>query len=239
MTRRPGDLPADVRAELERASRIPDRRQRLAAIDKARERASHLHPQLFKENTHMTTKLKNVRLAFPNLFKPTTGAEGTGEPAFNAAFLIPKDHPQIGEIKAAMIEVAKAKWGDKAKETYSLLEKQGRIALRDGDTKSNLSGYEGNYFINARNKTRPTVVDRDRTPLTAEDGKPYSGCYVIAIVEFWAQDNKHGKRINASLGGVQFYADGDAFSGGTSASADDFDDIGADAGATADAGEGW
>ncbi|EOA7521129.1 ssDNA-binding protein, partial [Escherichia coli] len=40
-----------------------------------------------------------------------------------------------------------------------------------------------------------------------------------------------GKRINASLGGVQFLRDGDAFAGGGVASADDFDDIseGADA----------
>lgn len=44
-------------------------------------------------------------------------------------------------------------------------------------------------------------------------------------------DNNFGKRINASLGGVQFYRDGDAFAGGGVASEDDFDDVseGADA----------
>jgi hypothetical protein len=76
------------------------------------------------------------------------------------------------------------------------------------------------------------VIDRDKSPLTAEDGKPYSGCYVNCSLELWAQDNSYGKRINAQLGGVQFFKDGDAFSGGGSAAdADDFDEIteGADA----------
>ena len=46
----------------------------------------------------------------------------------------------------------------------------------------------------------------------------------------YAYDNK-GKGIGFSLGGVQFFKDGDAFTGGGVASTDDFDDIseGADA----------
>jgi len=69
------------------------------------------------------------------------------------------------------------------------------------------------------------VVDRDRTPLVAADGKPYAGCYVTAIVELWPQDNQYGRRINATLSGVQFERDGDAFGGSAPASADDFDDL--------------
>ena len=173
----------------------------------------------------MKIKLKNVRLAFPNLFKPTAGAAG-GEAAYNAAFLIPKDHPQIAEIRNAMKEVAKAKWGEKARTMYDLLEKQDNLALHDGDNKEHLGGYAGNYYVNARNKVRPLVMDRNKDELASDSGKPYSGCYVNVVVEFWAQDNQYGKKINASLGGVQFYADGEAFTGGASATADDFDDIG-------------
>ncbi|MNP47458.1 hypothetical protein D3C76_1415120 [compost metagenome] len=75
-------------------------------------------------------------------------------------------------------------------------------------------------------------MDRDRTQLTAQEGKPYSGCYVNVIVDIWAQDNSYGKRINAQLQGIQFVRDGEAFSGGgTSADASDFEEIadGADA----------
>uniref|UniRef100_T1HEF4 Uncharacterized protein n=2 Tax=cellular organisms TaxID=131567 RepID=T1HEF4_RHOPR len=44
-------------------------------------------------------------------------------------------------------------------------------------------------------------------------------------------DNNFGKRINASLGGVQFLRDGDAFAGGGVATPDDFENMseGADA----------
>jgi hypothetical protein len=76
------------------------------------------------------------------------------------------------------------------------------------------------------------VLHSDKTPLTEADGKPYAGCYVNASIELWAQDNNYGKRVNASLGGVQFARDGDAFAGGGAASEDEFDDL--TAGANAD-----
>lgn len=234
---RPGDLPADVRAELDRATRIPDRALRLDAIDRARERAALKYPHLFKNGTTMEIKLKNVRLAFPNLFKPTAGPQG-GEPAYNAAFLLPKDHSQIPEIKAAMREVAKGKWGEKAQATFDLMVKKDHVALHDGDNKPDLAGYPEHYYINARNKTRPLVIDRNRAPLDASSGKPYSGCYVNVILDLWAQDNDYGKKINASLGGVQFYADGDVFSSGRPALVDAFDDI-SDMGGDPGTGDNW
>lgn len=179
----------------------------------------------------MKIRLQNVRLAFPALFQPQTVANGEGDPAYSATFILEGRHPQIKEIKAAMADIAKQKWGAKADSTLTLLEKQGKTALHDGDLKSNYAGFAGNCYVSARNKTRPTVVDRDRTPLTAADGKPYGGCYVNAVVELWAQDNQYGKRINASLGGVQFFKDGESFGGGSSVvDADDFDDLSVDAG---------
>jgi hypothetical protein len=41
-------------------------------------------------------------------------------------------------------------------------------------------------------------------------------------------DNNYGKRINATLLGVQFYRDGDSFVGGGVASVDDFDVVSVD-----------
>jgi len=70
------------------------------------------------------------------------------------------------------------------------------------------------------------VIDGDKTILKEESGRPYSGCYVNANIEVWAQDNSFGKRINAQLKGVQFYRDGDAFSGSAPSSPDEFDDVG-------------
>ena len=45
------------------------------------------------------------------------------------------------------------------------------------------------------------------------------------FIECWAQDNKHGKRINFSLLGVQFVRDGERLAGGSVATADDFEPL--------------
>lgn len=172
----------------------------------------------------MKINLKNVRLAFPELWEAKT-VNGEGKPAFSATGLLPRNHPQVKEIEAAQEEVGKAKWGTKWPQVKKEIAANNRAALKDGDAKASYAGYAEHWFVSARNETRPTVIDRDRTQLTQKDGKPYSGCYVNMIIELWAQDNNYGKRINASLAGVQFLKDGEPFSGGRPAGADEFDDL--------------
>jgi len=173
----------------------------------------------------MKLMLQNVRLAFPNLWVAQR-VNGEGEPAFSASLLLAPDHPAVAALNKAFEEVAKEKWGAKAAAVLKAMRATDKLCLHDGDTKSNYDGFPGNMYVSARSKVRPTVIDRDRTPLNQEDGKPYSGCYVNASIELWAQDNKFGKRINAQLRGVQFFADGDAFAGGsTPADAEEFEDM--------------
>ena len=172
----------------------------------------------------MKIKLENVRLAFPNLFEAKT-VNGEGEPAFSASFLLPPKHPAIKTLRDAFEAVGKDKWGAKWPTVKKEIEAKDRLALHDGDTKADYAGFAGNLFVSARNKTRPLVIDRDKSPLTSADGRPYAGCYVHASIELWAQDNNYGKRINASLRGVQFFKDGDAFAGGGAASDDEFDSV--------------
>jgi Protein of unknown function (DUF2815) len=175
--------------------------------------------------------LKDVRLAFPSVFEATT-VNGEGDPKYKATLVLPPDHPQLAEVKAKMQAIAKDKWKDKGAATYTSLEKIDKLALHDGDTKSQYDGFAGNFFISAsaQETARPTVVNADRTPLTAKDGVLYAGCYVNVLLEFWPQDNKYGKRINAQLRGVQFLRDGDSFSAGRPADGNEFDAVeGADA----------
>lgn len=178
----------------------------------------------------MKVQLKDVRLAFPALFEAKT-VNGEGEPAFSASFLMAPDHPAAAALRAAFEAVGREKWKDKWPMVKKDIEAKDRYCLHDGDLKADYDGYAGNLFVSARNKTRPLVIDRDKSILVQADGKPYAGCYVVANIELWAQDNNYGKRINASLRGVQFMRDGDAFAGGGAASEDEFDDIaeGADA----------
>lgn len=227
MTLRKGELPHDVQRALKEAAALPNPYLRSAAISKVIDAARFAYPQFFKETT-LKIKLSNVRLAFPAIFQAQT-VNGEGDPAYSATFILDPKHPQVREIQSAIKDIAKAKWGAKADQTLTLMEKQDKTALHDGDLKANYDGFAGNLYVSARSKARPTVVDRDRRPLTAADGRPYAGCYVNAVIELWAQDNQYGKRINASLGGIQFAADGDAFGGGgVPVSADDFDDLAAD-----------
>jgi len=172
----------------------------------------------------MKIKLENVRLAFPDLFDPTT-FNGEGDPAFSATFLMSPAHPDVEVIKAAIEQVGKDKWGEKWAVIKKTMEATDKTALHDGNVKSSYAGFEGNLYISSRNKTRPLVIDKDKTPLVKPNGRPYGGCFVNASLELWAQDNNFGKRINATLRGVQFLRDGDAFSGGGAASDDEFDSV--------------
>jgi hypothetical protein len=172
----------------------------------------------------MKIKLNAVRLSFPQLFEAKT-VNGEGKPAFSAAFLISPKDPQIAMINTAITTVAAEKWGAKADAILKTIRAADKTCLHSGDLKSNYDGFEGMMYISARNPLKPSVVDTNRSPLVAEDGRPYAGCYVNAVLELWTQDNNYGKRVNATLMGVQFYKDGESFVGGGVADADDFDDL--------------
>ena len=166
----------------------------------------------------MSIKLNNVRLSFPSLFQK---AQFDGaETKYEATFLLDKvKHAAvIKEIEAAIAaKITSDLKGAKVPAT--------KLCLRDGD-EVEYDGYAGHMTLKASTKKRPLVLNKDKSPLTEEDGVVYSGCYVNAIIDLWAQNNQFGKRINATLLGVQFAADGEAFSsGGSTASADDFDDL--------------
>jgi Protein of unknown function (DUF2815) len=176
----------------------------------------------------MRILIRDVRLAFPSIWK-ATAPKGGGEEAFSASFLLPKNHPQLPEIRAAFATLAKEKWAEKGAAVLKALEAADKTALHNGDTKAEYDGFEGNFYISARSKVRPSVFDMQRQELSQADGKPYSGCYVNVSLELWPQDNSFGKRINAQLRGVQFLRDGDAFAGGAKAAgADEFDEISAE-----------
>ena len=173
----------------------------------------------------MKLHLQNVRLAFPVLWEAKS-VNGEGEPAFSASFLMAPDHPAVKLINDAVETVGKEKFGAKWAAVKKELVAKDRLPIHDGDNKASYAGFEGMMYVSARNKVRPGVFDRDKTPLQPSDGRPYAGSFVNASVEIYVQDNAYGKRVNASLRGVQFLKDGEAFAGGGSASADEFEDLG-------------
>ncbi len=185
--------------------------------------------------------LNSVRLAFAVLWTAESFQGGEGEKRFSASFPIDPKSANVALIETAIQKAAKEKWKDKSGAILKKLKADGRMCYFRAEKTSAegevYDGFEGMYSLAAANKARPLILDRDKTQLTEEDGKPYSGCYVDALVEIWAQDNRWGKRINAALKAVRFREDGDAFGdGGSKASSDDFDDL-ADTGEAESASE--
>ena len=136
---------------------------------------------------------------------------------------MPKGSAEVKKVEAEMMRVATEKWGAKGKEVLARLIKGGKTCLRDGDTKE-YDGYAGMDYVTARNPVKPSAFDKNGDETEKADGLIYSGCYVQARIELWAQDNKYGRRINAKLLGVKFEKDGDAFASGSGpAKATDFD----------------
>lgn len=177
----------------------------------------------------MRITLKNVRLAFPSIFE--TSSFGEGEPAYSAKFIIPPDHPQAAELKAAVLAVAKEKWGEKGESVLKLLKEDKKVAFIEGPYKNKktgevYAGFEGNWTLSTRNggksPMKPSAFDAQNKAVEASDGVIYNGCFVDASIELYPQDNTYGRRINCSLRGLRFAGHGESFGGGTKANADEF-----------------
>lgn len=157
--------------------------------------------------------LKNVRLSFPSVFKRASFDGKDGK--FEATFMLDKE-TQADQIEALDKAVKAAMAEAKIKVPSD------KICLKDGD-ESGRDEYAGCMTFKAASNKRPTVIDKDKTPLVEDDGKPYAGCYVNAIVDVWVQNNNYGKRVNGNLYGVQFFKDGEPFGSGDVDVTDDFD----------------
>lgn len=187
-----------------------------------------------KPVTAAEVMLNDVRLLYgAALFEPQRGPKGEGDLKFSGTFAFSPTHPAHALIKEAMRVVATEKWKEKAGVIFAELKAGDKLCLHDGAAKASKEGYAGNLYVSASNKMAPLIIDGNRSPLKATSGRPYSGCYVNAVIELWAQENEWGKRINASLKGVQFLRDGERLSGGGVASADQFQAIPEAAGASA------
>lgn len=185
----------------------------------------------------MKVKLTGVRLSFPDLFTAVQ-YKGAGPFNYRAQFLVEADSKADKDIKAAIAEVAKAKWAGKADANLKgLVGNSQKYCYIDGDTKA-YDGYAGMMALSAtrqEEKGAPLVLDNDKSVLAKGSSRIYAGCKVNAGIEFWVQDNDFGKAIRCTILGVQFAGHDTAFGSGNSvASPDEFDDISVEEDNTAD-----
>lgn len=162
-------------------------------------------------------KLIGVRLSYPNLFVPKGFNEEDTNPKYSASFILDdvKDAKQIATVQAAIDQlIAENKLGKLPPD---------KKCLRSGDTKDKAGYGDGTHYVSASNTRKPQVVDTNingRSPLDKDDSRIFGGCYVNAVVNLWVQNNKYGKRVNASLEAVQYARPGEPF-GAAPVDADD------------------
>lgn len=160
-----------------------------------------------------------VRFSYAKVFEPDTFM-GQGEPKYSVSILIDKnDKVSLSALQkaySAAIEQGKEKYGPSFKVPTKILGQR----LHDGDDKGD-PAYEGCYYINAKNKRKPAIIDKNKQPIIDDPDTFYSGCLGRVIVELYAYGG-NSKGIAISLGNIMKVADGERFGGGSSSADEDF-----------------
>ena len=157
-----------------------------------------------QQNPYAVT-LKNVRLRFENVFTPFKG-----EGKYSATVML---HKEADKDTIKLVQGLIKKMLEEEYRGVAVKPAGDKLCLRDGDNsgRAELAGY---WTLSASESTKPVVVHKDRSPLTAEDDVIYPGCFVNVSINLWAQKSQQwGNRINANLRGVQFVGAGERFAG--------------------------
>lgn len=197
-------------------------------------------------------RLEGVRLSFSDSLWTAKGFgdDEEGGKRFSANGLIEKNAdgtsdltctyrgkrmPIMVGLKQAKIDAIAKKLNITAEKAAQVKIKPGDYACRDGDDE-NWDGYEGCWYVSANNSRKPKVIGRDRREVGEDEGIVYAGCYVNMIVTLWHQPAgtrvvRGGKKVTvpngvyASLEGVQFVREGEAFGAAGIDVDEDFEDI--------------
>lgn len=161
-----------------------------------------------------------VRFSYVNIFKARAGFNG-GEEEYSVCLLIPKsDKATISKIQAAVEEAVEggisSKWNGKRPASL-------KLPLRDGDEERNTPEYEGMYFLNAKSKQKPGIVDRDLVEIL-DPAEVYSGCYGRASINFYPYNANGNRGIGVGLNNIQKLSEGDHLGGGRASAENDFSD---------------
>ena len=169
--------------------------------------------------------LRDVRISFPDLFVAKS-FEGQADkpPKYGAAFVVTKGSDADLKIRARIEEVGVETFGKRWPLVHESikLNKQ-KCAYLPGEMKD-YDGYAGNMVLSTKRDQSagaPLVLDSNpQVILKPSDGRPYSGCYVVAKVSLYASKKWEG--VWATLVAVQFLRHGDAFTAASPATADGF-----------------
>lgn len=161
--------------------------------------------------------------AFMHVFRPQPAMQEGKEPQYTVTLLWDEGDKRLAKLEAAIVEVAKEKFGDKA---ANMLKKgQLRSPLRPGSDKEDTKAaedFEGKVFLTARSTDKPQVVDKDLEAVM-DQMDVYSGCVGRADIYLFPYDKAGNRGVGAILNSFQKLDEGERKSG-RRAAADAFGD---------------
>lgn len=170
-------------------------------------------------NEDGTILIKNVRGSYLHLFEKWGKDEDPKEKwRYSGKFLLDKGthKDEIKELQNHLVKLQQ-EWFKGKIGTANLFLRNGADSGKDEQ--------ENAWVVSAsESRRRPQVLNKDKSAIVAEDDIVYSGCYVHVLIRPWKQENKHGKKINANLVGVQFARDGERFGEAAIDASEAFDD---------------
>ena len=161
------------------------------------------------------------RASYAHVFTPQV-PPGGGDAKYRITMLIPKSdvatyNTIMAEINKAIQEGIPTKFGGQA-------PPRPRLPIFDGDGLKESGepfGEEcrGHWVLRASSPARPSVVDQNVQTIL-DPNAFYSGCYARATVDFFAYNTNGNKGIACGLNNIQKLADGEPFSGRSTAEED-------------------
>lgn len=160
-----------------------------------------------------------ARLSRVNLYKPRANKKNPDKLKYEVNLLYPKS-ADLSAIKAAVIQAAKAEWGEKAVD----LLKNGVIKqpILDGDgpqgvnkqTGERYKELEGMYFIRCASNLKPALLS-PKVTAAVEGEHLYSGCYGYAAIHAYTwESDEQGRGVSIGISMVQHAKNGERLGGG-------------------------
>lgn len=165
-----------------------------------------------------------VRFSYAKVFEPY--AMNGGDPKYSVSILIDKkDKTSLSAINSGIkeaIEAGKQRFGANFKPSKS------KLPIHDGDEeKPEDDVYAGCFYINAKNKNKPNIVNKNKQPIIDDEEAFYSGCFGRVTIEIYPYHHQDSgsKGVAASLGNIMKVKDGDRLGGGFVSADSDFEEF--------------
>jgi len=143
------------------------------------------------------------------------------EPFYSITLLMDKKDPKVIEkldqMKSCIKDALEKRFGDKVPAKYY-------TPIKDGDVETDKEGnpaYPGSWYIEAKNKEKPGLVDADREPILTQQAV-WSGCKGRLSLGFVGYDVSAKKGVTIYLNNVQLTDNSAPKMGGRKSAEEDF-----------------